>query len=315
MNLEIETGSLTALLGPSGSGKTTLLRIMAGLERADRGKVHLEGRDVTDVPARNRGIGFCFQHHAAFDHLTVARNVAFGLEVRRRPKREIRAKVAELLDVVQLSGLADRYPGQLSGGQRQRMALARALAIEPPVLLLDEPFGSLDTHVRQDLRRWLRRLHDEHPVTTVLVTHDREEAMEVADQLAVLHHGRIEQSGTPSDLYDRPATEFVLTFLGPATRIAGRWVRPHDVVLHRFPVDSGLAAKVTAVVDRGPEVRVELSSDDGEGSWVQLGRGEARRLRLSEGDTVWVSLPETNGSVRLDAPQVPRSGAVVSAAR
>ena len=315
MTLEIETGSLTALLGPSGSGKTTLLRIMAGLERADRGTVHLEGRDVTDMPSRHRGIGFCFQHHAAFDHLTVARNVAFGLEVRRRPKREIRARVAELLEVVQLSGLADRYPGQLSGGQRQRMALARALAIEPPVLLLDEPFGSLDTHVRQDLRRWLRRLHDEHPVTTVLVTHDREEAMEVADQLAVLHDGRIEQSGTPSDLYDRPNTDFVLTFLGPATKIAGRWVRPHDVTLQRFPVEDGSPATVVAVVDRGPEVRVELTTDNGQGAWIQLGRGEARRLRLAEGDAVWAVLPEVAERDRVAVPQWPRSGAVVSAVR
>ena len=233
VTLEIPAGSLTALLGPSGGGKSTLLRIIAGLETPDAGTVEIDGEDVTDVPVRNRGVGFCFQHYAPFRHLTVRRNVAFGLEIRRRPKNEIREKVDELLDLVKIGHLADRYPSQLSGGQRQRMALARALAIQPRVLLLDEPFGALDAQVRQELRRWLRDLHEKIAVTTVLVTHDQEEAMDVADKLAIINDGHLEQVGSPAEIYDKPANGFVFTFLGPATKLDGLWIRPHDLNLHQ----------------------------------------------------------------------------------
>src|SRR5207253_2307976 len=202
VSLEVETGSLTALLGPSGSGKSTLLRIVAGLEQPDTGSVCLDGEDVTVRPPQARGVGFVFQHYAAFKHMTVHKNVAFGLEIRKRPKAEVRERVDELLRLVQLHGFADRYPAQLSGGQRQRMALARALAVEPSVLLLDEPFGALDARVRKELRPWLRRLHDEAHVTTVIVTHDQEEAMDVADRIALMHEGRIQQTGKPRDLYE-----------------------------------------------------------------------------------------------------------------
>ena len=205
VSVEIPSGSLTALLGPSGSGKSTLLRVIAGLERLDAGTVEIDGRDATSLPPQRRGVGFVFQHYAAFKHMTVRENVAFGLKVARRPKAEIRARVDQLLELVQLPGLADRYPAQLSGGQRQRMALARALAVEPRVLLLDEPFGALDAQVRQELRIWLRRLHDDVHVTTVFVTHDQEEAMDVAEQVAVIHEGRIQQVGSPRELYEHPA--------------------------------------------------------------------------------------------------------------
>ena len=231
VTLSVETGSLTALLGPSGSGKSTLLRIVAGLEQPDAGTVSLDGEDVTGVPPQARGVGFVFQHYAAFKHMTVRRNVAFGLEIRRRPKAEIAARVDELLELVQLRGLADRYPAQLSGGQRQRMALARALAVEPGVLLLDEPFGALDARVRRELRRWLRRLHDEQHVTTVIVTHDQEEAMDVADEIALMHAGRIEQVGGPRELYDAPANDVVRAFFGPVVETPHGSVRPHDLVL------------------------------------------------------------------------------------
>src|SRR6266540_3011243 len=209
VSLEIPSGSLTALLGPSGSGKSTLLRVIAGLERPDAGTVVIDGRDATALPPQRRGVGFVFQHYAAFKHMTVRENVAFGLRVRRRPKAEIRRRVDELLELVQLPGLADRYPAQLSGGQRQRMALARALAVEPQVLLLDEPFGALDARVRKELRAWLRRLHDEMHVTTIFVTHDQEEAMDVADQIVLMNHGRVEQVGGPRELYEEPANELV----------------------------------------------------------------------------------------------------------
>src|SRR6185437_5862788 len=219
VSLEVPSGSLTALLGPSGGGKSTLLRIIAGLDTADAGTVSIDGEDLTGTPARSRGVGFCFQHYAPFRHLTVRRNVAFGLEIRRRPKAEIRRRVDELLELVRITHVADRYPSQLSGGQRQRMALARALAIEPRVLLLDEPFGALDAQVRQQLRAWLRDLHEKIAVTTILVTHDQEEAMEVADRLAIINEGRLEQVGAPNDIYDHPKNEFVLNFLGPATTL------------------------------------------------------------------------------------------------
>jgi sulfate transport system ATP-binding protein len=289
VTLDIPAGSLTALLGPSGGGKSTLLRIIAGLETPDHGTVEIDGVDVTDVPVRKRGVGFCFQHYAPFRHLTVRRNVAFGLEVRRRPKDEIRQKVDELLDLVKLSHLADRYPSQLSGGQRQRMALARALAIEPRVLLLDEPFGALDAQVRQQLRRWLRDLHEKIAVTTVLVTHDQEEAMEVADRLAIINEGHLEQVGSPAEIYDLPTNEFVLKFLGPATQFGGAWIRPHDLTLHRMGEGAGERGTVERITHLGFEVRIDVLLDTGERTWVQLSRGAADELGLEESDAVRVA--------------------------
>jgi sulfate transport system ATP-binding protein len=289
VTLEVETGSLTALLGPSGSGKSTLLRIVAGLEQPDAGKVRLDGVDVTGVPPQERGVGFVFQHYAAFKHMTVRKNVAFGLEIRRRPKAEVKAKVEELLHLVQLHGLADRYPAQLSGGQRQRMALARALAVEPSVLLLDEPFGALDARVRKELRRWLRRLHDEQHVTTVIVTHDQEEAMDVADRIALMHEGRIEQIGGPRELYDRPATDFVRTFFGPVVETADGLVRPHDLSLSHEPGESAFEAMVTRVVHLGFEVRVDLLDGDGRAFSAQLTRDEEAELELESGQIVFVT--------------------------
>jgi sulfate transport system ATP-binding protein len=289
VTLAIPAGSLTALLGPSGGGKSTLLRIIAGLETPDHGTVEIDGRDVTDVPVRKRGVGFCFQHYAPFRHLTVRRNVAFGLEVRRRPKNEIRQKVDELLELVKLGHLADRYPSQLSGGQRQRMALARALAIEPRVLLLDEPFGALDAQVRQQLRRWLRDLHEKIAVTTVLVTHDQEEAMEVADRLAIINEGHLEQVGSPAEIYDSPANEFVLKFLGPATQFDGSWIRPHDLTVHRVGGSAGHRGTVVRITHLGFEVRVDVDLDNGEKTWVQLSRGAADELGLEAADVVWVA--------------------------
>jgi sulfate/thiosulfate transport system ATP-binding protein len=276
-------------LGPSGGGKSTLLRVVAGLESPDSGTVEIDGQDLTGVPARQRGIGFCFQHYAPFRHLTVRRNVAFGLEVRRRPKAEIREKVDELLELVRIAHLADRYPSELSGGQRQRMALARALAIEPKVLLLDEPFGALDAQVRQQLRVWLRELHEKISVTTVLVTHDQEEAMEVADRLAIINEGRLEQIGAPAEIYDKPDNEFVMKFLGPATELDGVWVRPHDLVIHNEPGIGGQGALVERITHLGFEVRVDLKLDDGSSTWVQLSRGAAAELDGVPGDQVWVS--------------------------
>jgi sulfate transport system ATP-binding protein len=289
VTLHVPKGSLTALLGPSGGGKSTLLRVIAGLEQPDSGVVEIDGEDLTNVPVRERGVGFCFQHYAPFRHLTVRRNVAFGLEVRRRPKAEIREKVDELLDLVRIGHLSDRYPSQLSGGQRQRMALARALAIEPRVLLLDEPFGALDAQVRQQLRVWLRQLHEKISVTTVLVTHDQEEALEVADRLAIIHEGRLEQIGQPSEMYDHPANEFVMKFLGPATALDGEWVRPHDLVIHRDATFGGQPAAVERVTHLGFEVRVDLHLGRGGTTWVQLSRGAAAELSLAPNDPVWVS--------------------------
>jgi sulfate transport system ATP-binding protein len=291
VSLAVPEGSLTALLGPSGSGKSTLLRVVAGLEAPDAGRVVIDGEDATAVPVQRRGIGFVFQHYAAFKHMTVRDNVAFGLRVRRRSKAEIWAKVDELLGVVGLHGYQERYPSQLSGGQRQRMALARALAIEPRVLLLDEPFGALDAKVRADLRAWLRRLHDEVHVTTVLVTHDQEEAMEVADDIAVLNEGRIEQVGAPRDLYERPANGFVMSFLGPVARIGDELVRPHDLTVTAEPRDGTLEAMVDRIVHLGFEVRVELALGDGTPLPVQLTRDDAAALELVPGDIVWVGHP------------------------
>jgi sulfate transport system ATP-binding protein len=289
VSVEVPDGSLVALLGPSGSGKSTLLRIIAGLERPDSGSVIIHGSDVTPVPPQKRGIGFVFQHYAAFKHMTVRDNVAFGLRVRRRPRADVRAKVSELLALVGLEGLADRYPAQLSGGQRQRMALARALAVEPRVLLLDEPFGALDAKVRAELRAWLRRLHDEVHVTTVLVTHDQEEAMEVADTLAVMEAGRIVQTGAPRELYERPASAFVMGFLGPVARLDGHLVRPHDLVLRAAPDDErDVEAMVERVVHLGFEVRVELVLPSGDQVAAQLTRAEVDELEVKAGDILWL---------------------------
>ena len=297
----VPTGSLTALLGPSGSGKSTLLRTIAGLDHPDSGTVTINGRDVTRVPPQRRGIGFVFQHYAAFKHMTVRDNVAYGLKIRKQPKAEIKAKVDNLLEVVGLSGFQNRYPNQLSGGQRQRMALARALAVDPEVLLLDEPFGALDAKVREDLRAWLRRLHDEVHVTTVLVTHDQAEALDVADRIAVLNKGRIEQVGSPTEVYDAPANAFVMSFLGAVSTLNGALVRPHDIRVGRNPEmavagGDGTAESigvVRATVDRvvvlGFEVRVELTSAANHGPFIaQITRGDAEALNLREGDTVYV---------------------------
>ncbi|HUZ29308.1 MAG TPA: TOBE-like domain-containing protein [Solirubrobacteraceae bacterium] len=296
VSLEVAEGSLTALLGPSGSGKSTLLRIIAGLETPDSGHVLTDGLDVTRARPQDRGIGFVFQHYAAFNHMSVRENVAFGLRIRKLPKPEVQARVDELLKLVGLTAWSGQRPAQLSGGQRQRMALARALAVEPRVLLLDEPFGALDAKVRAELRQWLRRLHDEQGVTTVLVTHDQEEAMEVADTIAVMHEGRIEQTGAPRDVYDRPATDFVMGFLGPAVRVDGQLVRPHDLRLALEPEDHALEAMVTRVVHLGFEVRVELELADGRTARAQLTRGEANQLELSDGDIVYVRPPVATGA-------------------
>jgi sulfate transport system ATP-binding protein len=288
VSLQVPQGSLTALLGPSGGGKSTLLRLIAGLEQPDAGRVLISGEDATATPARKRGVGFVFQHYAAFKHMTVRDNVAFGLKIRKRSKEDVRSKVDELLALVHLEGFAGRYPSQLSGGQRQRMALARALAVEPKVLLLDEPFGALDATVRKELRAWLRRLHEEVHVTTVFVTHDQEEAMEVAEQIVVLNHGRVEQVGSPRDLYEHPANEFVMGFVGPVSRLGEGLVRPHDLVLSREPVPSGVEAMVARVTHLGFEVRVELELGDGSPLTAQVTRSEAEELELDRGDIVYL---------------------------
>ncbi len=301
VDFTVPTGSLTALLGPSGSGKSTLLRAIAGLDTPDTGTITINGVDVTGVPPQRRGIGFVFQHYAAFKHLTVRDNVAFGLKIRKLPKSEIADKVDNLLEVVGLAGFQTRYPNQLSGGQRQRMALARALAVDPQVLLLDEPFGALDAKVREDLRAWLRRLHDEVHVTTVLVTHDQAEALDVADRIAVLNKGRIEQIGTPAEVYDSPANSFVMSFLGNVSSLNGILVRPHDIRVGRTPemaiaAGDGTAEStgvIRATIDRvvylGFEVRVELiSATTGAPFVAQITRGDAEALGLQDGDTVYV---------------------------
>jgi sulfate transport system ATP-binding protein len=291
VSITVEDGALTALLGPSGSGKSTLLRIIAGLEAPDSGEVLIGGHDVTDSPARTRGVGFVFQHYAPFKHMTVHDNVAFGLSVRKRPKDEIGARVAELLALVRLDGLSERYPSQLSGGQLQRMALARALAVQPQVLLLDEPFGALDAQVRGELREWLRRLHDEIHVTTIFVTHDQEEAMEVANEIVVMNAGRIEQAGAPSELYESPANEFVMSFIGPVNRLGDAFLRPHDIQILPEADGEGTEALVERVVHLGFEVRVELKLHDGRDIWAQVTRENAQQLELKEGQILSVRLP------------------------
>ena len=288
VSVDVPTGSLTALLGPSGSGKSTLLRVIAGLERPDAGEVLIAEEDMTARAPQRRGVGFVFQHYAAFKHMTVHDNIAFGLRIRKRSRTEIRDRVGELLGLVQLEGLADRYPAQLSGGQRQRMGLARALAVDPKVLLLDEPFGALDARVRKELRAWLRRLHDETHTTTLIVTHDQEEAMEVADRIALMNGGRIEQVGGPRELYEQPANEFVMSFVGPVNRVGDAYVRPHDVDLTLTPNGSTREAMVERLVHLGFEVRVELVRDDGERLSAQVTREQAEALELEQGQIVYI---------------------------
>ncbi|MBY4599848.1 sulfate ABC transporter ATP-binding protein [Ottowia caeni] len=324
VSLDIDSGELVALLGPSGCGKTTLLRIIAGLESSDSGNILFNGQDTTDVHVRQRGVGFVFQHYALFRHMTVADNVAFGLRVKPRSERpseaQIKAKVHELLGLVQLDWLADRYPSQLSGGQRQRIALARALAVEPKVLLLDEPFGALDAKVRKELRRWLRRLHDELHVTSIFVTHDQEEALEVADRVVVMNKGQIEQVGTPQEVWEHPATPFVYGFLGDVNLFKGRasggqmqvgnwqiaapehadaldaeamaFVRPSDLAVTPHTAGTpGLVAKLDRALVVGPIARLELTPRDQPSQILEahLGADEFRRFGLKEGDIVSVS--------------------------
>ena len=272
VSLDFPTGELVALLGPSGCGKTTLLRIIAGLETADRGAVLLDGVDASDTHVRERQVGFVFQHYALFRHMTVFDNVAFGLRVKPRKIRpseaEIKRKVHELLNLVQLDWLGRSFPPQLSGGQRQRIALARALAVEPRVLLLDEPFGALDAQVRKELRRWLRRLHDELHITSIFVTHDQEEALEVADRVVLMDHGKVEQVGSPTEVYERPATPFVYGFLGASNRFAGSagaapgFARPHEVTIATQPDARGVEVTVSRVLNFGVASRVELVGAD-----------------------------------------------------
>lgn len=311
VTLTIPSGELVALLGPSGSGKTTLLRIIAGLETPDMGRILFNGQDTTERHVRERQVGFVFQHYALFKHMTVMDNVAFGLNVRpkstRPSKAEIRDKVQKLLKLVQLDGMAHRYPAQLSGGQRQRIALARALAVEPQVLLLDEPFGALDAQVRAELRRWLRKLHDEIHVTSVFVTHDQEEALEVADRIVVMNKGRIEQAGTPDQVYEHPANPFVLNFLGNVNLFHGRahhsageqpetsentvsYVRTHDIEIDRSPQDStSLKAQIKHIQKLGPAVRVTMSVD-GNVDFIEaeLTREQYQNLGLQQGESVFV---------------------------
>ena len=288
VSIDVPDGSLTALLGPSGSGKSTLLRVIAGLEDPDGGRVVISDRDTTHVPVQDRGVGFVFQHYAAFKHMTVKNNIAFGLSIRKRPRKEIDKRVHELLQLVHLDGFADRYPSQLSGGQRQRMAIARALAVEPKVLLLDEPFGALDANVRKELRVWLRRLHDEVHVTTIFVTHDQEEAMDVAEQIVVMNEGRIEQTGAPRDLYDHPKTEFVMGFVGPVNRRGALFIRPHDLEILAAPALEAEEAMVERIVHLGFEARVEVLLADGEQLWAQMTLAEAELMELRDGQIVYV---------------------------
>ncbi|MBD2294926.1 sulfate/molybdate ABC transporter ATP-binding protein [Anabaena sphaerica FACHB-251] len=304
VSLEIKSGSLVALLGPSGSGKSTLLRLISGLEMPDSGKILLTGKDSTYQSVQERNIGFVFQHYALFKHLNVRQNIAFGLEIRKAPKKKIKGKVEQLLELVQLNGLGDRYPSQLSGGQRQRVALARALAVEPNVLLLDEPFGALDAKVRKDLRAWLRRLHDEVHVTTVFVTHDQEEAMEVSDEIVVMNKGKVEQVGTPAEIYDHPASAFVMSFIGPVNVLPSSskifqssgfdsanpqvFLRPQDVIVERVANGTTAPATVNRVIHLGWEIQVELKLDDGQTFTAHLTRDRFDELKLEPQERVYV---------------------------
>ncbi len=307
-NLEIGQDSLIALLGPSGSGKSTLLRLIAGLETPDEGRLWLAGRDATNQNVRERNIGFVFQNYALFKHLTIGQNIAFGLEIRSISASKVKKKVAELLDLIQLSGLGDRYPAQLSGGQRQRVALARALAIEPKILLLDEPFGALDARVRRDLRSWLRQLHDRSHVTTVFVTHDRVDAMAVADKIAIMNKGYIEQVGTPSEIYNHPANAFVMGFVGPVnvlpsslnifqnkqfeTTSPQMFLRPQDIAIETGSSTSTVAAKVNRVTHLGSEIQAELALDDGQVITALLTRERFDELQLEPQQQVFVKPKE-----------------------
>jgi sulfate/thiosulfate transport system ATP-binding protein len=335
VSLDVPDGTLLALLGPSGSGKTTLLRVIAGLEVADSGSVLYRDEDITRHSARERQVGFVFQHYALFRHMTVAQNIGYGLKVRNAPKEKINARVDELLKLIRLETLQNRYPGQLSGGQRQRVALARALAAEPRVLLLDEPFGALDAKVRVELRQWLRRLHEEIHVTSIFVTHDQEEAFEVADRVVVMNHARIEQIGTPDEVYDHPASSFVYDFLGNVNHFRGQivggrlqlgdahiavrghdgsdapaavaYVRPHEVKVHARPEgDSQIPAVVVRANATGPLIQLELErSDDGSRFLAQITRDESRQIPLEAGAKVFVGLqnvrvfPEDGGSYQI----------------
>src|SRR4028118_1782735 len=308
VSLKIESGSLVALLGPSGSGKSTLLRLIAGLEMPDSGKIWLTGEDATNTSVQDRNIGFVFQHYALFKHMTVRKNIAFGMEIQKIPPAKVKSRVEELLNLVQLGGLGNRYPSQLSGGQRQRVALARALAVEPKVLLLDEPFGALDAKVRKDLRAWLRRLHDEVHVTTVFVTHDQEEAMEVADEIVVMNKGRVEQVGTPAEVYDRPASPFVMSFIGPVNVLPSSsqifqgggfdstnpeiFLRPHDVLIETTPNGASVNARVKRIIHLGWEIQVELTLDDGQEVVVNLTRDRFDELKLEPQQRVYVKPKE-----------------------
>ena len=303
VSITVRDGSLTALLGPSGSGKSTLLRAIAGLETLDSGKVLINDRDATRLPVQERGVGFCFQHYAAFKHMTVRDNVAFGLKIRKTDKAETDERVHELLRLVQMEGLIDRYPSQLSGGQRQRMALARALAVRPKVLLLDEPFGALDAKVRKELRTWLRNLHEEMHVTTIFVTHDQEEAMDVAEQIVVMHEGGVEQAGNPTDLYEHPKTPFVMSFIGPVNQLGPSWVRPHDVQIRRETAPGAKQALIQRIVMLGFETRVEVTLDDGDDFWVQLTKTEAELLELTEGEIVFLQPRRSKSFDELGQPR------------
>ncbi|MDX2216887.1 MAG: sulfate/molybdate ABC transporter ATP-binding protein [Oculatellaceae cyanobacterium bins.114] len=308
VSVNIETGSLVALLGPSGSGKSTLLRVIAGLEQPDQGKIFMTGRDKTYASIQDRKIGFVFQHYALFKHLTVRKNIAFGLEINKWSPVRIKHRVDELLELIQLTGFGDRYPSQLSGGQRQRVALARALALEPQVLLLDEPFGALDAKVRKDLRNWLRRLHDEVHVTTVFVTHDQEEAMEVSDNIVVMNQGRIEQIGSPAEIYDNPATPFVMSFIGPVNVLRSNvklfqdvginhrqpevFLRPHDILISHEPHSGTSLVTVNRVVHLGWEVQVELALEDGQTFVAYVTRERFDQLQLKPHQQVFVKPKE-----------------------
>ena len=331
VSLEAESGSLLALLGPSGSGKTTLLRIIAGLETADEGNVLYQDEDVTAQSPKDRQVGFVFQHYALFRHMSVFENIAFGMRVRRRPKAEINSRGHELLHLVRLEGLSQRYPSQLSGGQRQRVALARALAVQPRILLLDEPFGALDAKVRQELRQWLRQLHDEIHLTTVFVTHDQEEAFEVADRVVVMNHGQIEQSGTPQEVFDRPATPFVMDFLGNVNVFHGRvengmamlgamniaypdyphaesrsataYVRPHELDISHQPFGtSSLEVRVMQINPAGSVAKIRVFSEQfGLALNVDLNLERYSQLNLKPGDKVYVAAR----NVRVFVPATP----------
>jgi len=343
VTLDFPTGKLVGLLGPSGCGKTTLLRIIAGLESADRGQVFLDGADASNAHVRERQVGFVFQHYALFRHMTVFDNVAFGLRVKPRGQRPaesvIHSRVRELLDLVQLSALARRYPTQLSGGQRQRIALARALAVEPRVLLLDEPFGALDAKVRKELRRWLRKLHDVLHITSIFVTHDQEEALEVSDRVVLMNHGRVEQVGAPQEVYEQPASPFVYSFLGAVNLFHGRiqdhhlhvsegqlpvghngfqpgaealgFVRPHELDIETDPAaTAGIAARVERVLAFGPTARVELSGAEGDSSHfyqVELARERVAALNLTNGQRVRLK----PARIRLFAPESQPAGSLI----